>query len=415
MPRPTEILSDQELKQLTQSFQLDEYSKDRAIELVAAMVISMVTEPGDRMAGGLRRLVGSLTLVELLIEGFDPRRILDQVLQAKAHFELEASFGKLEQTIIESRQRWLPRLSKTGLEENFAKSKSLGLKLVLPEDANWPKGLNDLHDSAPNLLFVEGSTSLLAKLDNAVSIVGSRNASGYGLTATEKIVAELAKVSRPTVSGGAVGIDGKAHFASIKKSLPTVAVMAGGLDRKYPRINFPLFDQIKGSGSIISELAPGVAPSRWRFLQRNRMIAALSPTTIVVEAGVRSGSIRTANNALELERELMAVPGSVLSAVSLGTNNLIAEGKAIALANFGILSGSELNQSFGESGYLAKRAHDAIRDSGSISDKEIAKIAGLTEFELKLALAELAKANQLLAKPDSHGVLHYALKYVSKA
>jgi DNA processing protein len=415
MPRATEILSDQELKQLTQSFQLDEYSKDRAIELVAAMVSTMVTEPGDRMAGSLRRVLGQELLVELLIEGFEPRHVLELIREANASYELEALFGNLEQTITESRQRWLPRLSKTGLEKNFENSRALGLKLLTPDDANWPRGLNDLQDSAPAMLFVEGSVNLLVKLENAVSIVGSRDASGYGLTATEKIVAELAKVSRPTVSGGAIGIDARAHFASIKRALPTVAVMAGGLDRKYPRANFPLFDQIRNSGTIISELAPGIAPSRWRFLQRNRLIAALSPTTIVVEAGIRSGSIRTANNALELERELIAVPGSMLSAVSQGTNSLIAEGKAIALASFVMLSGNEQPQAYAEASYLAKRTHDAISDAGRITKIDIARLAGLTEFELKLALTELEKANQLSVHPDSKGVLHYALKYASKA
>lgn len=412
MPRANEILTNQELEKLTRPFQSGQYSRDRAVDLVAAMVIAMVSEPGDRMAGSLRRVLGARGLVELLISGFEHHQVIRSIEQAEATSELGFAFGDLNQTITESRQRWLPRISKRELEQNFKHCQQLGLTLVLPEDSFWPAGLDDLQDAAPGILFTEGSNSLLADLNRAVSIVGSRNASGYGLAITEKLVSELARTNRPTASGGAIGIDAKVHSSSIQKNLPTVAVMAGGLDRKYPRANYPLFEQIKLAGGVlISELAPGVAPSRWRFLQRNRLIAALTPTTVVVEAALRSGSIRTANNALDLERTLYAVPGSLLSAVSGGTNLLIAEGKALALASPDMISGFVDSGYPNEEGYLAKRAFDAIRDGGKLSRFDLARIAGLTDSETELAIRELEGLNQLTSYQGPQGTVHYALRY----
>jgi DNA processing protein len=159
-------------------------------------------------------------------------------------------------------------------------------------------------------------------------------------------------------------------------------------------------------------MPPGVAPTRWRFLQRNRLIAALSPTTIVVEAGMRSGSIRTANNALELDRELLAVPGSVFSATSAGTNNLIAENKAVALSDLNnfLVKATPAAIVTTESA-LAQRAKDAIRESTSMTKSEIAKVAGLTVNELEIALGELVEQNHVVQDHTSRGELYYALKY----
>ena len=314
--------------------------------------------------------------------------------------------------LADSRQRWLPRLSRSRLEHLFEGAKSLGLAILIPETDGWPAGLDDLQDAAPFVVFVEGKTRALADLEAAVSIVGSRACSAYGTQVTIALVQELAKVSRATVSGGAVGIDSQVHKTSLLCQLPTVAVMAGGLDRKYPKSNLALFDRIRVDGAVISELAPGVQPSRWRFLQRNRLIAALTKTTVIVEAGVRSGSIRTANNALELDRELYAVPGSVLSNTSAGTNALICDGKALALSNLReFASGKDLlDEQFSESS-LATRAQDAIRDLRFPNKSEIAKAAGLTASELALALTELTTLDRVVEKSSEKGDVHYALKY----
>jgi DNA processing protein len=188
--------------------------------------------------------------------------------------------------------------------------------------------------------------------------------------------------------------------------------MAGGLDRKYPKSNYALFTQIAKCGAVISELPPGTAPTRWRFLQRNRLIAALSPVTVVVEANFRSGSIRTANTALELDRELFAVPGSILSGASSGTNNLIAEGKARPLVDTKLLVGEQSNAEQNlEGSEISKRAFDALREIRSATKSEIARVAGLTETEASFALEELLKTNQIIRNHGFTGSVHYALKY----
>jgi DNA processing protein len=298
------------------------------------------------------------------------------------------------------------------LEHLFSQSAALNLQLLTPEDANWPAGLDDLQDSAPAMLFVEGNPATLSKLLQAVSIVGSRAASPYGLQVTSSLVRELAEVSRVTVSGGALGIDAQVHRSSIESELPTLAVMAGGMDRKYPSANFKLFKQVIGHGALLSEMPPGVAPTRWRFLQRNRLIAALTPTTVVIEAGIRSGSIRTANNALELSRELYAVPGPVLSGTSLGTNALLADNKAQILCDLKYFAtGLANNPNQQIESALANRAQDAIRESGFPSLSEVAKLAGLTFSESELALRELTAQDKVIENLSSNGEVHYALKY----
>jgi DNA processing protein len=413
MPKP-QILSDQELDFLTSPFQGTEYSKDRALELAAAGCISMIIEPGDRMAGALARSLGKLTLVELLIDGLGTSDVFEAL---KARGQLDSSrqsFGDLESTLADSRQRWLPRLSKSRLEHLFSQSASLNLQLLIPEDENWPAGLDNLQDSAPAMLFVEGNPLVLTRLSQAVSIVGSRAASSYGLQVTSSLVRELAPVARLTVSGGALGIDAEVHRSSIEQQLPTVAVMAGGMDRKYPKENFKLFKRVIDQGVLLSEMPPGLAPTRWRFLQRNRLIAALTPCTVVIEAGIRSGSIRTANNALELSRELFAVPGSVLSGTSLGTNALIADNKAQILCDFKYFATGSLsapNQHIESA--IAIRAQDAIRESRFPSTSEVAKLAGLTLSESEIALRELTAQDKVIENLSSNGEVHYALKYAN--
>lgn len=410
------ILSDQELHELTHSFQGDSYSKQRAGELLSAAAISIVTEPGDRMAGALSKALGKAGFLELLVDGFEPSRVLERLHQDSAAEYLADIFGDLPGTIADSRQRWLPRLSKQAVVSALLRSKQLGFSLLLEGDSDWPNGLADLAEGAPALIFAQGNYKLLGRVAGGVSIVGSRACTDYGAKITSKLVAELAFHKRYTVSGGAIGIDSHVHSQSLRNSLPTVAVMAGGLDRKYPSSNSKLFHEIANNGVLISELSPGVAPTRWRFLQRNRLIAALTSTTVVIEAGIRSGSIRTANNAIELNRELFAVPGPLTSLASAGTNSLIAEGKARALIDTKLIT-SEVSEPVGfqDGSALLIRAQDALRELRQATGEEIARTAGLTQFELSLALDELKGRNQLATVQDSYGLLRYALKYANRA
>lgn len=410
------ILSDQELHVLTSSFQSGSYSAARALDLVAATAISVVTEPGDRMAGAMSKVLGRSVLLEMLIAGFEQTKVMLAIQRVGGADYLAETFGDLPATIGDSRQRWLPRLSKHAITSVLERSKQLGLSLLLEGDVHWPTGLSDLGEGAPSILFAQGNYKLLRQLEDGVSIVGSRSCTEYGAKVCSKLVAELAYQKRITVSGGAIGIDAHVHNQSLRNSLPTVAVMAGGLDRKYPSSNSKLFQEVAQHGVLISELSPGVAPTRWRFLQRNRLIAALTPTTVVVEAGIRSGSIRTANNALELNRELFAVPGPLTSAASAGTNSLIAEGKAKALFDTKLLTseGSEPAR-YQDGSALLIRAQDALRELRQATAEQIAKAAGLTQFELSLALDELKLRDQLSTVQDSLGLLHYALKYANRA
>lgn len=406
------FLNDAELFALTSPFLNDEFSKEEALTLASKACISMLIEPGDQMAGALERTLGLSRLIELLLGGLDVGHVVSSLRSNNSLDELREKFGNLERTIVESQQRWLPRLSKSRLERLFIQSSRLKLSLITHQNINWPKMANDLGDFAPSLFFVMGDPKVLGGLEDAVSIVGSRAASAYGCKVSQAIASRLARENRTTVSGGAVGIDAMVHQSCLELDSPTIAVMAGGLDRVYPKQNVNLFQKLQGKGCLLSELPPGLSPTRWRFLQRNRIIAALTPMTVVVEAGQRSGSIRTANDALELGRELYAVPGSIFSPSSKGVNELIVSGKAQALTDIDFfVSGHQKQAKIAEESVFAKRALDAFRELDFPSELEIARTAGLTQFELTLAINELRAKNYLVQKRDSAGKLHYALKH----
>ncbi len=182
----------------------------------------------------------------------------------------------------------------------------------------------DLESHSPYLLWVAGEIEALEL--ELVGVVGTRNPSENGIRNANKVVSQI---RQGIVSGGARGIDATSHRAALDLKLPTVAFMAGGLDRAYPMENWDLFHQIvRSSGALVSELSPGSSPSRFRFLQRNRLIAALSDYLVVVEAGFRSGSKNTANHARSLGRDVYAVAGSWSDAGPQGCNAMIKEGLA---------------------------------------------------------------------------------------
>jgi DNA processing protein len=182
----------------------------------------------------------------------------------------------------------------------------------------------DLESHSPYLLWVAGEIEALEL--ELVGVVGTRNPSENGIRNANKVVSQI---RQGIVSGGARGIDATSHRAALDLKLPTVAFMAGGLDRAYPMENWDLFHQIvRSGGALVSELSPGSSHSRFRFLQRNRLIAALSDYLVVVEAGFRSGSKNTANHARSLGRDVYAVAGSWSDAGPQGCNAMIKEGLA---------------------------------------------------------------------------------------
>ena len=188
----------------------------------------------------------------------------------------------------------------------------------------YPPLLAELHDPPDRLYLRGGPASVLA--EPSVAVVGARSCSSYGAQVAREISRELAAAGVVVVSGLARGIDGEAHRGALAAGGRTVAVLGCGIDRDYPRAHAHLAGRVAESGAVVSEYPPGVEPSPWRFPARNRIVAGLARATIVVEARERSGALITADFALELGREVFAVPGEITSSLSSGTNDLIRQG-----------------------------------------------------------------------------------------
>lgn len=200
-----------------------------------------------------------------------------------------------------------------------------GIRIVTREDPQWPASLGDLTSRQPWALWVRG-TGDLALLERSVAVVGARACTAYGSHVARMWSAELAARGITVVSGGAFGIDAAAHRGALGR---TVCVTAGGVDAAYPRAHLELFNEIAQHGLILSETPLGENVRRERFLSRNRLIAALTQVTVIVEAADRSGSLNTARLAADLQRDVIGVPGPVTSSLSLGVHALIREHAAV--------------------------------------------------------------------------------------
>ena len=249
--------------------------------------------------------------------------------------EHQMSRDKFGKALATRRLRWNRRMERT-LNAEAHMAATCGAWLVTPADPLWPPQLNDLGPARPYGLWCRGDSRHLLDLAAApsVALVGSRDPSIYGTEATTHLAAELARRGYTVISGGAMGIDIAAHRAALTQQgsdLPTIAFMAGGLDRLYPAQNSDALNMIVDRGLIMSEVNVGNTPTRWRFLERNRLIAALARHTIVVEARWRSGALNTARHAMEIGRTLWAVPGQINSPNSVGTNRLLRDGLAQTL------------------------------------------------------------------------------------
>ena len=249
--------------------------------------------------------------------------------------EHQMSRDKFGKALATRRLRWNRRMERT-LNAEAHMAATCGAWLVTPADPLWPPQLNDLGPARPYGLWCRGDSRHLLDLAStpSVALVGSRDPSIYGTEATTHLAAELARRGYTVISGGAMGIDIAAHRAALTQQgsdLPTIAFMAGGLDRLYPAQNSDALNMIVDRGLIMSEVSVGNTPTRWRFLERNRLIAALARHTIVVEARWRSGALNTARHAMEIGRTLWAVPGQINSPNSVGTNRLLRDGLAQTL------------------------------------------------------------------------------------
>lgn len=332
-------------------------------EHVVAAAWSNIAEPGDRWAGALRRALGPRAALVWAMAPFSPPR---RGVLGPGGEEGEGAFAGWRL----AHKRWRMRLEVLDVRSDLEQLERLGGRLVIPSDKEWPQGLAHLEDREPPALWVIGEAPLSVKgAPAAISLVGARAATSYGVTIASQMAFDLVDAGHLILSGGAYGIDAAAHrgamdavtsratnggqstdsgeaqlhagnvtaarrpipITTVPPKLPaTAAIVCGGLNNLYPPGNEEMFRSIvKGGGLLVAEVPPAFRPARWRFLERNRLIAAWSEVTVVVEAGLRSGALATANRALELGRDIGAVPGPVTSAASAGPHRLLQEGAAL--------------------------------------------------------------------------------------
>ncbi|GAA4510021.1 MULTISPECIES: DNA-processing protein DprA [Nonomuraea] len=228
-------------------------------------------------------------------------------------------------------QSWHARLAACDPAADLEAGERAGARLVIPGDAEWPTQLDALGSGRPLGLWLHGTADLRFSCLRSVAVVGARAATSYGVHVAAQFGIGLSEAGWTVVSGGAFGIDGAAHRGALAAGGPTVVVLACGVDYCYPAEHRSLFAGARDRGVLVSECPPGVRPTRSRFLIRNRVIAALSRGTLVVEAALRSGALNTAGHALTLDRHLGAVPGPITSALSDGCHRLLRERKAVCV------------------------------------------------------------------------------------
>ncbi len=218
--------------------------------------------------------------------------------------------------------KMIDRIRATNVSEIAKSIESAGAQFITPEMEQWPDQLNDLA-AIPIGLVIKGDLEILK--ERGLAIVGTRNPTPYGIRNAGDFAAGFVDREWTIISGGAYGIDSAAHKGALIAEGSTVAVLAAGIDVAYPAGNARLFAEICENGALVSEVLPGARAIPSRFLTRNRIIAALSQATLVVEAAFRSGSLRTARDAAELMRPVMAIPGPISAPTSEGCHRLIGE------------------------------------------------------------------------------------------
>jgi DNA processing protein len=292
-------------------------------------------------------------------------------------------------------------------------AEAVGARLLTPEDADWPaQALLSFtqceyeHLSAPVALWVRGPANLAELTERSVAIVGARASTPYGNHVANSLAFGVAELGCAVISGAAYGIDGAAHRGALAAEGVTVAVLACGIDRCYPAGHARLLAHIANEGLVVSEYPPRGIPARHRFLVRNRLIAVLASGTVVVEAGWRSGARRTASDAALLGRPVMAVPGPVTSALSVGCHRLLREPGTVA-----VTCPEEVVEEIGRIGLdlapatpgasptratdgltsTALRVHEALSDRVAYDSNRISVESGLPLEVVRAALPELAR------------------------
>lgn len=284
-------------------------------------------------------------------------------------------------------RRIAERLPELDVDRDQAIARRLGARLLIPGDEEWPTALDDLV-APPVCLWVLGPEHLGEVSARSVAVVGARAATGYGVHVAKELGAGLAERGFAVVSGAAYGIDGAAHEGALAVDGVTIAVLAGGVDRPYPAGHASLLKRIADTGLVVSEVPPGSAPTRWRFLSRNRVIATLTQGTVVVEAGLRSGSRNTARVAEEHLRVVCAVPGPISSAVSAGCHELVRAGATL------VTDADEVAEAVGPMGELAPRKQGVVLPGDDLAPSHRTVLAALLPRKA-LTVEELARRTGL--------------------
>ncbi|MFJ5700421.1 DNA-processing protein DprA [Arthrobacter sp. NPDC093139] len=304
-------------------------------ERLARAALSRLMEPQDSAGLALVQVAGALDALGIATGQLSYGPALEQELTGVlAEHSSAASWAGLGAAL----RRWAPRVPDLAPERDLATMHRLGGRVIMPGDDLWPRQLGDLGIQEPICLWWRGVEQELPAAPKSIALVGSRDSTSYGAAVTGDLAYSLAQRGFTVVSGGAYGIDAHAHRAALagsSESMPTIAVMAGGVDRFYPSGNEDLLRAVANQGAVLAEVPPGSAPTRYRFLQRNRIIAALASVTVVVEARWRSGALNTAHHAESLGRAVGAVPGSVHSANSAGCHRLLRDGGAVCVTDAG--------------------------------------------------------------------------------
>ena len=335
-------------------------------ERIARAALARLMEPQDSVGLALVRAVGAI----------DTLGIATGELRAGPNLEREISALLVDgggpsswAGLPASLRRWAPRIADLAPDRDLETMNRLGGRLIIPGDELWPAQLEALGLQEPLCLWWRGREQSLPSVGQTIALVGSRDSTSYGASVTGDFAYGLAQRGFTVVSGGAYGIDAHAHRGALSggvASMPTIAVMAGGVDRFYPSGNEDLLRAVSTQGAVMSEVPPGSAPTRYRFLQRNRIIAAFASVTVVVEARWRSGALNTAHHAETIGRVVAAVPGSIHSANSAGCHRLLRDGGAVCVTDVGEIT--ELAGAIGEGTSEDKDGAAAVHDGLSLED-----------------------------------------------
>ena len=352
-------------------------------ERTARALLTRLAEPGDRVVGAWLRRGTAVDAVAWIVDGGD---------DVRERFEL--------------------RLQTADPEADLARAAEVGGRFLVPGDLEWPAQLDDLGDARPWGLWVRGTADLRMSMLRSVAIVGARAATPYGRQVAASFGAELARAGWTVVSGGAFGIDSDAHQGALAVGGLTAAVLACGVDVAYPPSNDGLFARIAADGMLVSEVPPGAAPHRLRFLVRNRVIAALTRGTVVVEAALRSGSLSTAAEADKMGRPVLGVPGQITSAMSAGVHRALRRGALL------VTSPAEVVEALGDLGVdlapepsgerrprddldeLTARVLDGVPARRPATLESIARTIGVTTGEAAAGLGLLELGGYVVRGPQ---------------